>query len=69
MGWCNANEALVHKAQSPNENALVQTTTQLQVLLCNKMGLVVGGYLSLHYNLIIVGIILLWVYNILFCQF
>jgi hypothetical protein len=28
----------------------VQVVVQLQVLLCSKMGLVVGGYLLLHHN-------------------
>jgi hypothetical protein len=38
MGWYNVNGALIYKAQSHDEDALVQATVQLQVLLCNKMG-------------------------------
>jgi hypothetical protein len=62
MGWCSASGALVYKAQSQDEDALVQATTQLQVLLCNKMGSIVGGYLLLHHNLVITIVLLLWVY-------
>jgi hypothetical protein len=50
MGWCSVSGALVYKAQSQDEDALVQAVIQLQVLLCNKMGLIVGGYLLFHHN-------------------
>jgi magnesium-transporting ATPase (P-type) len=40
-GWCSAGGALVYKAQSQDEDALVQAAAQLQVLLCSKMGSVV----------------------------
>jgi hypothetical protein len=69
MGWCSVNGALVYKAQSQDEDALVQAAAQLQVLSCNKMGSIVGGYLLLHHNLVIVVVLLLWVYNIWSCQF
>jgi hypothetical protein len=64
MGWCSAGGALVYKAQSQDEDALVQAAAQLQVLLCSKMGSVVGGYLLLHHNLLIAVVLLLWVYNV-----
>ncbi len=50
MGWCSVIGALVYKAQLQDEDALVQAIVQLQVLLCNKMGLIGGGYLLLHHN-------------------
>jgi hypothetical protein len=50
MGWCSAGGALFYKAQSQDEDALVQAAAQLQVLLCSKMGSVVGGYLLFHHN-------------------
>jgi hypothetical protein len=50
MGWCSANGALVYKAQSQDKDALVHAGVQLQVLLCNKMGSSIGGYLLLHHN-------------------
>jgi hypothetical protein len=52
MGWCSANGALVYKAQSQDEVALVQIAAQLQVLLCNKMGSAIGGYILLHQNFV-----------------
>jgi hypothetical protein len=64
MGWCSAGGALVYKAQSQDEDALVQAAAQLQVLLCSKMGSVVGGYFLLHHNLLIAVVLLLWVYNV-----
>jgi hypothetical protein len=63
-GWCSAGGALVYKAQSQDEDALVQAAAQLQVLLCSKMGSVVGGYLLLHHNSLIAVVLLLWVYNV-----
>jgi hypothetical protein len=50
MGWCSASGALIYKAQSHDEDALVHASTPLQMLLCNKMGSIVGGYLLLHHN-------------------
>jgi hypothetical protein len=64
MGWCSAGRALFYKAQSQDEDALVQAAAQLQVLLCSKMGSVVGGYFLLHHNLLIAVVLLLWVYNV-----
>jgi hypothetical protein len=64
MGWCSANGALIYKAQSQDDDVLVQATIQLQMLLCNKMGSIIGGYLLLHHNFVIATILLLWVYNI-----
>ncbi len=69
MGWCSAGGALFYKAQSQDEDALVQAAAQLQVLLCSKMGSVVGGYFLLHHNLLIAVVLLLWVYNVRSCQF
>jgi magnesium-transporting ATPase (P-type) len=71
MAMCNtvtpcksAGGALFYKAQSQDEDALVQAAAQLQVLLCSKMGSVVGGYFLLHHNLLIAVVLLLWVYNV-----
>jgi hypothetical protein len=64
MGCYSASGALIYKAKSHDEDAPVQATTQLQVLLCNKMGSIIGGYLLFHHNLVIVVVLLLWVYNI-----
>jgi len=50
MDCCSASGALVYKAQSHDEDVLVQATFQLQMLLCNKIRSVVGGYILFHHN-------------------
>jgi len=50
MGWCIVSGALVYKAQSQDEDALIHAIVQLQMLLCSKMGSIISGYFLLHHN-------------------